>query len=84
MHVTGREEPGNGVSHEMGDWPWLHKPGAMATFELNSARDKLSQALQGVPPDDPRRTALEAQLKAIVQEQESRRHSELASRGREA
>lgn len=72
------------MSREMGDWPWLHKPGAMATFELNNARDELSLALQGVPSDDPRRMTLEAELKAIVQEQESRRHSELVSRGREA
>jgi hypothetical protein len=66
----------------MSDWPWQHRPGAMTTGELTSAHDKLSGALVVAPAGDPGRAALEAQLEAVDKEQESRRRSELVSRGR--
>jgi hypothetical protein len=54
----------------------------MATFELNNAREELSRALQETPDADPGRTALEAELRQILTEQESRHRREMASRGR--
>jgi hypothetical protein len=66
----------------MGNWPWPHQPGAMTTGELAGAKDEVSRALDDAPPNDPRRVTLEAQLGKIVKEQESRRSSEMTSRGR--
>jgi hypothetical protein len=66
----------------MAEWPWLHQPGAMTTGELAGAKDEVSRALDGAPPDDPRRVTLEAQLSRIVREQDTRRRTEMTSRGR--
>jgi hypothetical protein len=66
----------------MADWPWRYQAGAMTTGELAGARDEVSRALEGAPLGDPGRAALESQLRILVKEQETRRRSELTSRGR--
>jgi hypothetical protein len=66
----------------MAEWSWLHQPGAMTTGELAGAKDELSRALDDAPPDDPRRVMLAAQLGRIVKEQDTRRRTEMTSRGR--
>jgi hypothetical protein len=54
----------------------------MTTGELAGAKDEVSRALDDAPPEDPGRATLEARLGTIVKEQESRRRSEMTSRGR--
>lgn len=66
----------------MGNWPWPHQPGAMTAGELAGAKDEVSRALDDAPPDDPGRVTLAAQLGKIVKEQDTRRRSEMTSRGR--
>jgi hypothetical protein len=66
----------------MSECPWLDRPGAMTTCELTSTREGLSRALQGTPVTDPGRAALGTQFAEVVEEQEARHRSEMASRGR--
>jgi hypothetical protein len=54
----------------------------MTTGELAGAKDEVSRALDDAPPDDPGRVTLAAQLGKIVKEQDTRRRSEMTSRGR--
>jgi|GEM_PF-6006143 len=66
----------------MCDWPSPHQLWALTTSELNRRRAELMRALEQTPAADPAWAGLRDDLAAVIAQQESRRSSELADRGR--
>jgi hypothetical protein len=66
----------------MPELAWLDSPVAMTATELCNRHTHLSQVLRDIPAGDSDRPELQAQLAAVVREQDDRRNRELASRRR--